>query len=368
MTRVAWRQALAWRVNRHFLSTRTTAAELSRVAGALCGLHAQIQSSPGLSLLARIQELPPEAVEDALWRRRSLVKLWSARGTLHLLPAADLGMWLGALRTQKKFGNAGHPKVEQICAAVGRALDGQVLTRAELAAEVGRSTGSAELATWVGSSWGSDLKAASFRGLICFASPKGREVRFTSPATWTRAACRVQPAESAIREVTRRFLAAYAPATPESIARWWVGPPKTTVGMRMLATLGDEAVPVEVGGRAAWALAEDVAELRTATAPETCRLLPAFDPWIIGAFREPPLIPTDRVRDVFRPQGRFSPVVLVDGRVVGRWEHRRTGGSVALAITPYGRVGRRVRAALESEAQRVAGYLGGALELSWSSR
>ena len=33
----------------------------------------------------------------ALWQERTLVKTWAMRGTLHLFPADELGLWLGGL-------------------------------------------------------------------------------------------------------------------------------------------------------------------------------------------------------------------------------------------------------------------------------
>ena len=63
------------------------------VASELCGLHAQVMSSAELTLWARVEGLGPEAVKKALWKDRSLVKLWAMRGTLHLLTAADYPMW-----------------------------------------------------------------------------------------------------------------------------------------------------------------------------------------------------------------------------------------------------------------------------------
>ena len=34
-----------------------------------------------------------------------LVKLWAMRGTLHLLPSAELGTWLSAFGTYTHYGN-----------------------------------------------------------------------------------------------------------------------------------------------------------------------------------------------------------------------------------------------------------------------
>ena len=45
-----WEQGLAWRMARHHLVERAAPDDLVRVAGAVCGLHAQLMSSAELSL------------------------------------------------------------------------------------------------------------------------------------------------------------------------------------------------------------------------------------------------------------------------------------------------------------------------------
>lgn len=363
--RISARRALAWRLRRHGLIDRPAAGDPAEVAGRLCGLHAQVMGSAELSVLARVEQPPRTAVADALWRDRSLVKMWAARGTLHLLPAAELGTWLGALGTLRKFGNDGKLDTMRICAAVETALRGRILSRDELADEVGRSTGSARLAGWVRSSWGSDLKAASFRGLLCFATPEGNVVRFTAPDTWVGGIDRSGTPEEALRAVARRFLGAYAPATEESIARWWVGPPRTAVGRGLLAALGPEAVPVTFAGGTAWVLAADLDEMRRAEASPSYWLLPAFDPWVLAMARDEPFVRPEHLREVFRPAGRIAPVVLAGGRIAGRWTHRVVKGAVHLSIIPFERITRQGRAALAEEANRIATHLDRPLRLRW---
>src|SRR3954462_6993074 len=148
---VSWRRALAWRMRRQRLVERAPAGDAVRVVGEIGGLHAQVMSSAELSLLARGDALSRDAVRDALWADRSLVKLWAARGTLYLLPVAELGTWLAALGTYRKFGN-GQPVIDGLSDPVGRALAGRVLTRDELAAAVVELTGRAEHGEWVRSS------------------------------------------------------------------------------------------------------------------------------------------------------------------------------------------------------------------------
>jgi hypothetical protein len=68
--------------------------------------------------------------------------------------------------------------------------------------------------------------------------------------------------------------------------------------------------------------------------------------------------PAHRAR-VYRPQGWLSPVVLVDGRIVGVWSHERRGSAVTVEIEPFDKVDAQVRAAAEAELASLATFLGG---------
>src|SRR6266704_1985232 len=67
------------------------------VAGQLCGAHAQVLSAAEFSIGRRIAGATRADVQRALWQERSLVKTFGPRGTIHLLPTADLPLWTGAL-------------------------------------------------------------------------------------------------------------------------------------------------------------------------------------------------------------------------------------------------------------------------------
>jgi uncharacterized protein YcaQ len=360
---MSWEQALAWRLERHRLVNRAAPSDLVGVVSEICGLHAQLMSSAELTLWARVDGLERDALQELLWKQRALVKLWAMRGTLHLLPASELGVWISALGTYTNRGMTGHPEIDVLSKAVGDALEGRSLTREELALAVERITGEPSFGEYVRSSWGSYLKPASFRGQLCFRLSDDGRVRFTTPETWLPDGIDQPDSADALREVTRRFLAAYAPATAADLALWWggFGPAR---GARMLAALGEEAVEVDVAGERAWALARDVREIAAAEAPDVARLLPAFDPWIVGASRSAPALlePRHKAR-VYRGQGWISPVLLVNGRMVGVWKHARKGRRLLVELEPFGRLPAWARAQLEAEAERLAAFLDCQLEL-----
>jgi Winged helix DNA-binding domain len=157
-----WAQVMAWRSARHHLDGRVPAKAMLDVVEDIAGLHAQVMSSAELTLAARVEGVAPDDVRRALWEERSLVKTWAMRGTLHLLPAAELPRWQAALSTrrgweagawQRGFGVT-LEELGRLNGAVAQALDGRLLTREELAAEVGRLTGSEELGDKLRESWG----------------------------------------------------------------------------------------------------------------------------------------------------------------------------------------------------------------------
>lgn len=369
---VTWAQAAAWRMAQHHLVERAPAAALLAVAGGICGAQAQVLSSAELALWARAEGLPPDAVARALWEERTLVKTWAMRGTLHLLPAAEYPLWQAALSTYRhyltgawfRYFGVSADDVEQLLAAIGVALDGRQLTRDELAAEVVRITGSEKFGEKLRESWGALLKPAAYRGLLCFAPNAGQNVRFTRPDHWLPVWHEVAP-EQALSEVARRFLAAYGPATRDDFGRWWATPAANAE--KLIKGLGDEVAAVEVEGAPAWLLAAHVEELRRAEPPGVVRLLPAFDPYVLGASRHlSRLLPGPFESRVSRAQGWISPVLLVNGCIAGVWQHEQKGKRVRVSIEPFTPQPDWVTSAAEAEAERLSAFLGGTLELAWA--
>lgn len=352
---LTWRQALAWRMRRHGLVDRPfpVAAE---VASALCGLHAQVGSSADLTAFVR----------GAAPSREGLVKTWAVRGTLHLLPVAELGVWQSAMSTYehflkgawvRAFGFASACDVEALIRAVGDALDGRTLTREELADAM------PEHRERILESWGSALKPAAFRGLLVFGEPRGQNVTFTRPPDVSR-----PPVEEAVRALTRRYLAAYGPARREDLSRWWgtqaLSPAKA---QKRFEALGDEAVVVDVEGSRCWVLAEDLDAVVAAEPSRAARLVPLFDQYVVNSNRGiEALLPAAMKERVFRQAGWISPCVVVDGAIAGVWRHERRGQRVTVEIEPFGGLPAWARKQVTADAERLADHLGGALDLAFA--
>ncbi|MEX2422295.1 MAG: crosslink repair DNA glycosylase YcaQ family protein [Actinomycetota bacterium] len=69
---------------------------------------------------------------------------------------------------------------------------------------------------------------------------------------------------------------------------------------------------------------------------------------------------------VHRAQGWLSPVLLVNGRMDGVWKYEKKGNRVLVTIEPFATVSRQVKVGAEAEAERIAAFLGGKLDLVWA--
>ena len=339
------------------------------VVADICGIQAQVTSSVGLAMWARIEGLRPADVRDALWKRRSLVKTWAMRGTLHVLHADDYLRWqrpLGAYAHHTKpgwFQRCGlTPKdLDETVAAIGRALGRGLLTRDQLASEVTRVVRTAALGDILRQGWGWMLKPAAFYGQLCYAPSVGATARFARPDVWLRQTPRPDSHAGWIG-LTRRFLAAYGPATRVDYSRWSGAPLKHADAM--LRSLGPGITEISLAGAQAWVLTEDLEELVGAERCASARLLPAFDQYVIVASPHVQnLISGGHRKDIFRPQGWISPVLLVDGQIEGIWSYQRNGRRLSVQIRPFVTLTRRVRSAVEIEAEQLAKFLDGELDL-----
>ena len=98
----SWARVLALRFQRQHLGERAAASELEAVVGRMVGLHAQVMSAAELQAAVRIDGLRAADVRDALWERRTLVKVWSYRQTLHLMTTDDLAEFVVAARSLER--------------------------------------------------------------------------------------------------------------------------------------------------------------------------------------------------------------------------------------------------------------------------
>ncbi len=322
-------------------------------------------SAAELALWARVDGLTPRDVQSALWQDRTLVKTWAMRATLHLLPAAELPLYVAArsISATRNWLNyftyygITPAQYDAFIAAVPQILGSEPLTREQLATAVAEHIGAPELGRLLlASSWGSLWKPPAWRGDLCFGPNQGRNVTFVRPSAWIGP---WQPGDPhlALREIARRYLRAYGPATPEDFARWWGGGAGIGAARKLFRALAGELEAVEVDGWSAYALRTTLEPMQQGELPGVVRLLPLFDAYTLGLGRDiEPLLPQAYKSRVFRPQGWISAVVLVDGRMQGVWEYMTGSAQTVVKVHMFASPATSIKQSIEAEAERLNAF------------
>ncbi|AKH86945.1 hypothetical protein AA958_21560 [Streptomyces sp. CNQ-509] len=326
-------------------------AGAEEVVARVFAVQAQDLEAAALGLRARAYGLTRTAVREALEERRTLVRGWFMRGTLHLVPAADVH-WLLALygprlvsRAARRYRDLGLD--EDVYARAERVVVDAVaahgpLTRAELAERLAR----------VGVEPGGQapfhvIRRAALAGLVCHGPLRAGEPTYVALRDWLPPPAGPQPAgDAAVRELVRRYLRGHGPAAPGDFAAWSGLPPGTA------RRVWPEPAPYGQGAEEPPGTGDQRPD--EPGPPPDVRLLPAYDDYWLGWRDRDAAIPRDFIRSVRPGGGQIRAAVTVNGRAAGTWTRPRPG-NVQVSIFAEGPD--PVAADVTAEAADVARFL-----------
>src|SRR3954453_10841260 len=143
MKSLSWAEVCGRRLLRQHLIEPASPPAMADMVAAVGGIQAQVITAAELAIGARVAGVTQQDVRAAIWERHSLVKTYGPRGTLHVLPAAELSLWMAAMRAREALqeqpwyagGDLTEEQAEALVQGIGEALDGRCLSREELARE-----------------------------------------------------------------------------------------------------------------------------------------------------------------------------------------------------------------------------------------
>ena len=319
-------------------------------------------ASAQLSLDARIPGLTREEIRGALNEKRTLIKTHCMRQTLHLLPSAQYSTYISANRKTrvKQVRNVmdrfkiTDREADQLLRALLDALAEKPMAQKALRAAVRPRVGK-KVRDWMDKIWGI-VRPAVVEGLVCYGPDEGNEITYVRTEDWLPKQNSID-AESAQRFLLRAYLRAYGPATARDFAFW------SGISMKEVApawkSIEEEFAEVELEGRKAFILREDLEVLRESSlAAPNLRLLANFDVFLLAHAEKSHMVHDRHYKLIYRNQGWISPVILLDGRVVGTWSHKMTGKKLAIELRPFEELPRSLHPLIEAESERIAKFVG----------
>ena len=359
-------------VDRHLLSPERRAGSALDAARSVVALHSTDPVTVFLSIHAR-SDVEPSAIEHALYEERALVRMLGMRRTLFVVPrelvpvahaactrtiAARERRRLEQMISNSDISSRPAAWVTRTLSTARKALEerGEAFTR-DLVTEI------PVLAKRLRVASGTKFEATQSVGsrVLPQLAMEGRIVRGRPRGSWVSGQYRWVPIESwldgpipaiarqaAQAELLEHWLAAFGPATETDI-RWWTG---WTAREARAALAAVPHTVVELDDAVGYVLADDL-ELAERWEPSAA-LLPTLDPTTMG-WKERDWYLGEHASLLFDSNGNAGPTVWWEGRVVGGWSQRRDGEIVFRLLED---VGREAAHAVETEAARVAAWLG----------
>jgi hypothetical protein len=351
-------QIRAFRLRRHHLLDQSE-KDLVTICRDVCGVQAQIMSAAQLQLWARNHAITPAMVNEALWKTRSLVKTSLMRQTLHLIPADEFPLYIAAHKNARAKAvlsimarcKITRDEADALSALILEELKAGPAPRAAITAAV-RPKVSKLLRVWMDKVW-SIVRLPVIEGLVCYGPGEGNQATFIRTEHWLPAQSKTNEmkidAAQAQKELFRKYLRAYGPATLHDFAHWSL---ISMAEVRALRPLLDSEIAEHNG---LLLLREDMKILQAAS-PEmnSVHLLPYFDVYLLAhRFKEHFLKPQFYKR-VYRNQGWISPVVLINGEIAGIWTYKLSRKSVEIEIELFARLDLRTRKQIKERAGELA--------------
>jgi hypothetical protein len=185
-------------------------------------------------------------------------------------------------------------------------------------------------------------------GLVCYGPGEGNQATFIRTEHWLPAQSKVD-AVQAQKELFRKYLRAYGPATLDDFAHWSL---ISMAEVRALRPLLDSEIAEHNG---LLLLREDMKVLQAASFSQgSVHLLPYFDVYLLAhRFKEHFLKP-EFYKRVYRNQGWISPVVLINGEITGVWSYKLSRKAVKIEIELFARLDARRRGQIKDRAGELA--------------
>jgi DNA glycosylase AlkZ-like len=327
-------------------------SDAESVVGWLGAMQAQEFAVAKWSIAQRAAGIVDDDVARA-FDAGTILRTHVLRPTWHFVLARDIRWLLAAtaprVQALNAYYNRRHGIDEELArkatAAVGRALEGgRHLTRQELAAGLERAGIAAKGPRLVYL-----IMRAELDGIVVSGAVRGRQHTYALLRERAPAALSMDR-DAAIAELTRRFFVSRGPATVKDLARWSsLTASECRAGM---AAVRGNLEQREVDGRVYW------------FAPASSRAgiprRPRVD--LVQGYDEVIMSYSESKDVVAPPISGDRPVllhaILLDGRLVGRWRHDQSKGSVEIDISLERRLEPSEARALRAAVARYGRFLG----------
>ncbi|WP_117215433.1 winged helix DNA-binding domain-containing protein [Allorhizocola rhizosphaerae] len=315
------------------------------------GMQAQAPNPPYFGLWARLEGFHQDDLIK-LVQEREVVRIALMRSTIHLVTAGDCLFLRPLVQVMHERGfGSGYRKLADgldvaAVAAAGRTLvEAKPMTFAELGEQLAQRFAGRDphmlamvVRTWV------PLVQVPPRGLWGFSG----QAAHTSAEQWLGRALRT---DAGGQELILRYLAGFGPASVRDVQTWAgvtrLKEPMEQLRPRLRVFRDEQGVEL-------FDLPEAPRPSADVTAP--ARFVAEFENMLLSYADRSRIISEEHRKRIFTPNGLIPGTFLLDGFVAGTWRLQRQRDESVLQVSPFGRLSKADRAALQAEGLKLLAF------------
>ena len=299
----------------------------------------------------RMRKGTEKDVEDAL-AKRTIVRSWPMRGTLHFVAAQDL-RWMLKLLTPRIFKRSASryreleltdetfKKSEKVF--IKALIGGNQKTREELLTvlESNKISPAGQRGIHI-------LGHLAMEGLLCFGTREGKQFTFTLLDEWIPSS-KVMDHDESLAELTKRYFISHGPAMIKDFV-WWSGLTVAEVkkGIEMVQPyLTHETVD----GQMYWLGQSQSFPKKT----QNAWLLPAYDEYTVAYKDRSAIIESNHF---IQAGNGLRPTIVINGQIVGIWKREIKKHEVIITTHLFHLLSKAETEALHTSANRYGEFLG----------
>ena len=327
-------------------------------------LALQSQDFPGArwSIALRAGNATKHDVDAAL-ASGEIVRSWAMRGTLHIVPAADLG-WLMDIAARRQATWAAKRRTDLEISAAQLVRAGDVAAKLMASGTIVRRD--ALLAEWevqgiptTGQRGYHLLWNLAHAKLLVFGPHDAKQPTFALFDEWVKGHRQLE-GDAALAEFATRYFRSHGPATERDFA-WWAS---ITLSDARIGIAGAEGLEAREFGGVTHYLAEGLEP-----AASGAFALAGFDEYLLGyQDRTAALAPEFAQRIVPGNNGIFLPTIVVNGAVVGTWKRTETAKKIVIDLSAFTSMTLKAQTGCEQALAHYGRFAGKPVELRQISR
>jgi hypothetical protein len=291
---------------------------------------------------------------------KEIVRTWPMRGTLHFVAPEDVRWMLDLLTPRVVSGlSPRHRELGLDRATFERSKEifvkalegGKQIQRRDMYKVL-----EAEGVSGAGQRFPHILGLLSQEGVLCFGAHEGKQPTFALLDEWVPKGRKLERDE-ALAELARRYFTSHGPATLQDFV-WWSGL-KVADARAGLDMAKSHVVEETIGEKTYW-LAPS-APAPNSKSPDV-RLLPVYDEYLV-AYKDRSAA-LDPAHDEATGHGIFSPIIVLDGRIVGTWGRTNKKDKVVITTQLFQKFTGAEKDALAEAVEKFGRFRGMAAVLS----